>query len=410
MSATLFRRRVWAVAVAAVVLACGCAGRAPSDAATRPPASPARGLTLEFVDAITFPARPIVAGVDRSRHFGSVSGLVRDAATGHYLAVIDDRQAARVAWLDIRYDQGRLSMTPIEVVPLVPAPGIDARVVSGADLEAIAALPDGTFVVAEEGHQLPGVLNPPPEGRWAPALLSMRRDATVVAIDWLPDMFKLGPEGGGIRSNQGMESLTAMPDGRLMAGLERPRYADLPATLRNLRPFSGGAAGPGRLIEFHRDGPAWRAGRQWSYPLDATTPLPGFDGICDDGENGLTDLLALDNARLLALERACLVNTSTGLIGNSIRIYLADLTEAEDVSAVPSLVGHPAHAVEKTLVLDLATLVTRLPASLAHLDNFEALAFGPELPDGRRSVLVMSDDNFRTTQQTAIVLLALEKW
>ena len=47
--------------------------------------------------------------------------------------------------------------------------------------------------------------------------------------------------------------------------------------------------------------------------------------------------------------------------------------------------------------------------ALTNLDNFEALAFGPSLPDGRRTLLVMSDDNFRATQNTVFVWLGIEE-
>jgi hypothetical protein len=36
------------------------------------------------------------------------------------------------------------------------------------------------------------------------------------------------------------------------------------------------------------------------------------------------------------------------------------------------------------------------------------MAEGPRLPDGRRTVIVVSDDNFRQTQVTAFLLLALQ--
>ena len=326
---------------------------------------------------------------------------------GTYLAAIDDRQPARLAWLDIAYD-GRLSVTSSGIVALGTAPGVDARVVTGADLEAIVSLPDGRFVAVEEGHLVRTPAEGPSPGAWGPALLTFGADAVVTRVDPLPPRFAIGPEGGGLRSNQGLESLARTPDGRLIAGLEQPRYADAPAVQRQGRPFGGGAGGPSRLIEFVAEGDGWRAARQWVYPLPPTPRVAGFDEICNDGELGLTDLLALDQSRLLALERACLLNPTTGDVRNVVHLQVVDTAGAEDVSAIASLMGRAPRPVAKTLVLDFDTLIPRLPSSLARLDNFEALAFGPALPDGRRTLLVVSDDNFRPNQHFVVLLLAID--
>ena len=56
--------------------------------------------------------------------------------------------------------------------------------------------------------------------------------------------------------------------------------------------------------------------------------------------------------------------------------------------------------VQKTLLLDLRTL--GLP-----LDNVEGMTIGPDLPDGRRSLLLVSDNNFAATQFTQFLLFAL---
>lgn len=68
-----------------------------------------------------------------------------------------------------------------------------------------------------------------------------------------------------------------------------------------------------------------------------------------------------------------------------------------------------ARAVTKTLVLDLADIAHELRPSLARLDNFEAMAWGPTLPDGSRTLLLASDDNFSPTQQNAFVLLRVDR-
>ena len=391
-----------------VVVTVGGAGCASTRA--HPSTAPSAGDTipaLEFLASFVIPASRATSSADRARQFGSLSGLARDARTGRYLAVSDDRQPARVAWLDITFADGTLSVTLLAVEPITPGAGTDTRLVTGADLEAVVALPDGSFVASEEGHRSSGAPGQPAAGEWPVALISLSREMVATRMHAWPSAFDLGADRGGIRDNQGAESLTRTPDGRLIAGLEQPRHADLATTTRNRRPFGGGRGGPGRLVEFVRDGEAWRAGRQWPFPIAPTATRDGFDTVCDDGENGLTELLALDDLRLLALERACLVNAATRLVRNTAVISLVSLAGADDVSGVESLTAGGWRGAAKTLLVDVDTLIPRLPASLANLDNFEAMAFGPTLPDGGRTLLVVSDDNFRATQQTVFLLFRI---
>ena len=56
---------------------------------------------------------------------------------------------------------------------------------------------------------------------------------------------------------------------------------------------------------------------------------------------------------------------------------------------------------KKTLLLDLRTL--GIP-----LDNVEGMTIGPNLPDGRRSLVLVSDNNFAASQFTQFLLFALD--
>ena len=88
-------------------------------------------------------------------------------------------------------------------------------------------------------------------------------------------------------------------------------------------------------------------------------------------------------------------------------LYYVDAAGADDVSRLPSLASARVRGVAKTLLLDFDALIPLLPPELSQLDNFEGMAFGPTLPDGRRTVLVVSDDNFRPTQHTVFLLFRI---
>ena len=63
---------------------------------------------------------------------------------------------------------------------------------------------------------------------------------------------------------------------------------------------------------------------------------------------------------------------------------------------------------KKTLLIDLSD-VQGLSADLVpNLDNFEGFAFGPRLPDGRATLLLVSDDNFHASQRTWFLRFAIE--
>jgi hypothetical protein len=173
------------------------------------------------------------------------------------------------------------------------------------------------------------------------------------------------------------------PTGRVIAGLEQPLLQDGAVT------FDRGA--PGKLIEFKPSGSTFRAGKQWRYMISPTPRVEGYDEICTDGENGLSDLLALGETRLIAMERACLHDPARDSFVNTVQLFLVDLIGTE---------------ARKRDLLNFDALKERASADLARLENFEALTFGPVI-NGMPTLLVASDDNFRKTQKTAFILIGM---
>ena len=334
---------------------------------------------LTWLGEFTRPAAAVYPALSDSAKFGSLSGLALDVASGQWVGAIDDREGTRVAWLTIDFAGGRLQVTPNRMMALTPGPGVPDRVARESDLEAIAALPDGTFLMGEEGHVRDGEV-------WQPVILHVTRDGVVMSVTPYPRMFSIVDDPArGLRDNQGFESLARTPDGRVIAGLEQPLKEDG-------EPTSFERPGRGRLIEFSQRGGRWRSGRQWRYMISPTPRIDGFPQICNDGENGLVDLLALTETTFIAMERACLLDAAGEQSANTIQLFTVELV-GRDTRKLP--------------LLDLATLAPQLSPALARLENFEALSFGPALPDGTRTMLVVSDDNFRATQKTSFLLFAI---
>ena len=177
----------------------------------------------------------------------------------------------------------------------------------------------------------------------------------------------------GVRPNLGFES--AGVHGRhLFVGAENALYQDGPAaTIAN--------GSPARILRYILR--TRRVDREWVYVTDpvAEPPVPATQFSV----NGLVELLPLDDHHLIAMERSFSVGAPD--TGNTIKLYAVTL-------------GH--HTAQKTLLLDLDEL--GIP-----LDNVEGMTFGPQLRNGRRSVVLVSDNNFAPAQFTQFLLFALDR-
>jgi hypothetical protein len=187
-----------------------------------------------------------------------------------------------------------------------------------------------------------------------------------------------------LRENQGFEALAITPRGHLIAGLEQALIQDGIVT------FDRGA--PGRLIEFEPSGSTFKPARQWRYMLSPTPYVDGFADTCNDGENGLVELLALSETTLISMERACVVTRDRQFTANAVQLFSVELVQGE---------------ARKRLLLDFQSIIPRLSPELSRLENFEALSFGP-IVNGLKTMLIGSDDNFRATQKTSFLLFGMK--
>ncbi len=94
------------------------------------------------------------------------------------------------------------------------------------------------------------------------------------------------------------------------------------------------------------------------------------------GQNGLVELVGLPGGRLLAMERSLAFTNPLFLT----RIFEVDVSAASDVSSLGSLVGASFTPAAKTLLWSG-------PAT-----NLEGLTLGPDLSQGGRSVIGVTDD------------------
>lgn len=193
----------------------------------------------------------------------------------------------------------------------------------------------------------------------------------------------------GFRNNLALEGSTFTEDGKhIWASMEAPIIQDdqLPTT------NSGSHT---RLTQYNRQGDTIS---EIAYPLDAIPQKPGKN---KEAENGIAEILMLNEKELLILERASVQNNNNQF-KNDIRIYKADVTSGTNIKNMNSIQNHKISPVKKHLIANLNE------QDVGHIDNIEGMTFGPKLPNGHDILVLISDNNFNNKQQTNLIAFDVE--
>jgi hypothetical protein len=257
-------------------------------------------------------------------------------------------------WAAVSDDDGGLFWLRLAVDPAsgrVTAAAVEGSVtLTGSnDLEGIALAPDGASVAVTDE------VGPALREYALPSGRLLRRAE-------LPAVFAT------LRRNLGLEALTRDAAGQLWTANEEALRVDGPTS----------AAAPGTTVRLLRLDADLRPTGQWAYRVD---PVAGEPVLADRG-SGLSELAALPDGRLLALER------SFGSEGLRIRLYEVDLDGATEVSRLLRLANAEVAPVGKHLLWERNSLRA----------NFEGVALGPRLADGGRSLVLVSDDGHQLGQ------------
>jgi len=264
----------------------------------------------------------------RDSRFGGLSGL--SVGDGRLYAV-SDRGYWASARMVIGSDGRLMDLVEWEIKTLLSPEGTP---VSGlfTDAEALARAPDGSFLVAfEQVHRI-WRYPPPPANFHSP-----------------PVLFAIPPEAAKAPTNGGLEGITFLPDGRLLALTEEFQNAD--------GSFKGWLIDNGRFAEL-------------SY-----LPSDGFY---------VTDCAALSSGDVIVLERRYQLFGSWGA--------RLKLVRAKSLRPEAKLIG------EELLRLDPPLAV----------DNFEGVAV-QEDPLNGTMIYVVSDDNFHPFQRTLLLQFHMAK-
>jgi hypothetical protein len=358
--------------ILAALLLTGCVGYGPAPIArplTRPGSPPSYEISLLGRGPLVLP-RTRVDGLD----VGGLSAIARRGGDTYY-ALVDGQPKTPARIFELSFQVTAKGVAPLpgraagEVVrAAIRLEGLDGETLDG---EGLAITPGKTFLVASEVE---------------PSIREISLAGKILRMLPVPDLFLAGKDRRGIHGNLGFESLALSPSGTtLWTANERPLKQDLADD-------SKAVPGPVRLLRYTRHGEVFVPESQYVYPVEGIAhPGPGFALI------GLSELLLLPDGSLLALEREF---TVTG--GMHIRLYRAAIADATDVSGLDALAGADYKPVTKTLLYDF-------DRSSFIPDNLEGMTWGPDLPDGDRTLVLVADDNFEPLQQTQLVALRVHE-
>ena len=305
-----------------------------------------------------------------------MSGIDFDPASGVYYLLSDDGGSISTP----RFYTARIVLTAdklanpemkVEVTGVTFLQGLTAP-----DPEAIRwHAPSQSLLWTSEGNAV----------RFTPtALHQTRADGTLQRTYSMPAMFDFGL-ATGVRINKTLEGLAITPDVQT-AWLAM----EVALTQDGEEPTVGNHGGPCRFTQI--DIATGKALRQIAYPLDAIprSPVPANA----NADNGAVEVLMMDANRMLVLERAYMAGLNDRE-RNSLRLYIIDTRQPTDTSNITALKPGNYTPAAKTLVADFINY----PA-LTRLDNTEGMCWGPILPNGNRTLLFVSDDNFNPRQIT----------
>ena len=258
------------------------------------------------------------------------------------------------------------------------------------DPEGIRVSPQGTFYVSDE---------------YGPYLFEFNRQGHLLRRLEVPSKFfianpsadpnsELLDNDAGRQGNRGMEGLAISPDGGTLFGIMQNALIQD----HGLNPGTTDRVGlNNRILKVDL---ATGETREYVYVLDA---INRGQGVCE--------ILAINDHEFLVIERDNRSNLQTPPQAPTRKsIYKIDLNGATDVSGMASLPAGALPAgvtpVSKQLFINLLDPDLNLTATIP--EKIEGLAWGPDLPDGRHVLYVISDNDLNPSLATQIYAFAIE--
>lgn len=326
---------------------------------------------------------------------GGLSGIDFDPTTNQYYLICDDRsalQSARFYTATITISEKGIDTVMITAVTTLRQPDGTAYPAAKQnpaltpDPESIRINPTTKLLTwSSEGERIvrndklvltnPSLNTIDPQGKW-------------ISSFSLPAQLTMSQLEKGPRQNGTLEGITFADDYKtLYAALEEPLYEDGPrADLIDNNPW----------VRFYKfDVKSGKNTAQYAYRLEkvAYAPTPSTAFMV----NGIPDILSINNHELLVIERSF----STGRLPCTVKLFITDISKGEDICTHASLTQQPPRKpLDKKLLLNMDDLGV-------YVDNVEGATLGPVLPNGHRTLLLVTDDNFQVFEKTQFFLFEI---
>lgn len=323
---------------------------------------------------------------------GGLSGIDYDAKNDMYYLICDDRSEINPA----RFYTAKISIVGNEInsVKLTdaitlkqennkPYPDLKKHLPETVDPEAMRYDPvKKQLIWSSEGER---IVKPGDTLLIDPFINTITTNGKYLQTLPLPDILYMKASETGPRQNGVLEGLAFADNYQtLFASVEEPLYQD--GSRAEVKPNEALV----RILKFD-----WKTKQntaQYAYKLESVaypaSPENSFK------VNGITDILSINPNQLLITERSF----SVGHEGCVIKVFLADLSVADNVIANPSFTKNPPqHLISKKLLLNMDNLKI-------FIDNVEGATFGPTLSNGHRTIIFVADDNFNKAGKTQFLL------
>ncbi len=327
---------------------------------------------------------------------GGLSGIDYDKKKNIYYIISDDRSERNPA----RFYKAQIIINhnKIDSVVFIGTtflknkdnnlyPGVSVNPYNTPDPEALRYNPtNNTFIWSSEGERNIRTGKPVLAD---PSVTEINEEGNYIDTLILPAQMHMAKEEKGPRRNGVFEGLAFADNYKsLFVSVEEPLYND------GSRAGLNDSTGIIRILKYNLS--TKKPTAQYAYLIDAVAHPPRPTGAYII--NGVSDILSAGKNQLLVVERSF----STGRLSCTVKIYLADLSAAENIQGISSLKNNPVKKIAaKKLLLNMDDLGI-------YIDNIESVCFGPTLSNGHRTLVFVSDNNFEVFQRTQFLLFEIE--
>ena len=327
----------------------------------------------------------------RNTTVGGLSGIDYDARRDQYYLICDDRSDKNPA----RYYVAKIHVSS-EAIDSVAFTGVaymrqpDGNLYPNSkqdplrtpDPEAMRYDPKtNTLAWTSEGERILGATGNILED---PAVYFIDTLGKFIDSLGLPANLKMRTEAKGPRRNGTLEGICYADNYQtLYVSVEEPLFEDGPsADTQENNAYT-------RIYKF--DVKTRQCMAQYAYKLSPVA----YPAVPENAFkiNGIPDILSLGKNKLLVIERSF----STGRLPCTIKLFVADLAGATNISNQSLLNPGSFVPAAKSLLLNMDDLGI-------YTDNIEGVTFGPNLPNGHKTLLFIADNNFNPLEKAQVLL------